>query len=43
MWWMIGTALLLLPLLFSGARISRVEGGLLTAAYGLYVGVLLLS
>jgi cation:H+ antiporter len=43
MWWMIGTALLLLPLLFSGGRISRAEGVLLTAAYGLYVGVLLLS
>jgi cation:H+ antiporter len=43
MWWMIGTALLLLPFLMSDARISRIEGGLLTAAYGLYVGVLLLS
>lgn len=43
MWWMIGTALFLLPLLYSGARVSRVEGGLLTAAYGLYVGALLLS
>jgi cation:H+ antiporter len=43
MWWMIGTALLLLPLLFSRATITRVEGGLLALTYGLYVGVLLLS
>jgi cation:H+ antiporter len=43
MWWMIGTAFLLLPLLFSGARVTRAEGGLLIGAYGLYVGVLLLS
>jgi cation:H+ antiporter len=41
MWWMIATALLLLPLLFSGGRISRVEGGLLTVVYIVYVGVLL--
>ena len=41
MWWMIGTALFLLPLLYSGARISRIEGVVLTVAYGLYVGVLL--
>jgi cation:H+ antiporter len=43
MWWMIGTALILLPLLYSGKRITRTEGGLLTAAYGLYVGFLLFS
>jgi cation:H+ antiporter len=43
MWWMIGSALLLLPLLFSDSRISRAEGGLLIAAYGVYVGVLLLA
>ena len=42
-WWMIGTALILLPFLYSGGRISRFEGGLLTAAYGVYLGVLLLS
>ncbi|HEY7445614.1 MAG TPA: calcium/sodium antiporter [Vicinamibacterales bacterium] len=41
MWWMIGTTLFLLPLLHSGARISRIEGIVLTVAYGLYVGMLL--
>jgi cation:H+ antiporter len=43
MWWMIGTALLLLPFLYSGSRLSRIEGGILTAAYSLYIGVLLFS
>ena len=41
MWWMIGTSLLLLPLLRSHARITRPEGGLLVAAYGAYLVVLL--
>ncbi|HYD52242.1 MAG TPA: calcium/sodium antiporter [Gemmatimonadaceae bacterium] len=41
MWWMIGTAVLLLPLLRSGLRVTRVEGLLLTAAYGVYIGTLL--
>jgi cation:H+ antiporter len=41
MWWMIGTAVLLLPFLRSGLRVSRLEGVLLTAAYGAYLFVLL--
>jgi cation:H+ antiporter len=41
LWWMLGTALLLLPLLWTGKRLSRVEGGLLVAAYGAYLVVLL--
>ena len=41
MWWMTGTALLLLPLLRSGARISRAEGALLLGAYVLYIALLL--
>jgi cation:H+ antiporter len=40
-WWMLGTALLLLPLLRSGARISRPEGTVLLGAYATYLGVLL--
>jgi cation:H+ antiporter len=41
MWWMIGTALLLLPLMRSQARLSRAEGGLLVAVYAAYLMVLL--
>jgi cation:H+ antiporter len=42
-WWMIGSSLLLLPLLRSGARLSRAEGGLLMVVYVAYVTVLLRS
>jgi cation:H+ antiporter len=41
MMWMIGTSLLLLPLLRSGARLSRGEGALLLTAYAAYLVVLL--
>ena len=41
LWWMLGTTVLLLPLLYSGKRLSRVEGGALLAAYGAYLVVLL--
>jgi cation:H+ antiporter len=41
MWWMIGTTLLLLPLLRSGGRLSRGEGTLLVGVYALYIVVLL--
>jgi cation:H+ antiporter len=41
LWWMIGTALLLLPLLYTGKRLSRVEGAALVAAYGAYLVILL--
>jgi cation:H+ antiporter len=41
LWWMLGTTVLLLPLLYTGARLSRLEGGLLVAAYGAYLTVLL--
>jgi cation:H+ antiporter len=37
LWWMLGTALLLLPLIHSGGRISRPEGGVLLAAYATYL------
>jgi cation:H+ antiporter len=39
--WMLGTCLLLLPLLRSGARISRGEGSVLVLAYAAYLIVLL--
>jgi cation:H+ antiporter len=40
-WWMIGTALLLFPLLWSGMRIRRAEGAVLLVAYVVYVVTLL--
>ena len=43
MWWMIGTSLLLLPVLRSQARISRGEGAVLLAVYLTYLFVLLRS
>ena len=39
--WMIGTTLLLLPLLRSGSRLSRIEGGLLLGVYATYIVLLL--
>lgn len=39
--WMMGVTLLLFPLIFTGSRISRWEGGLLLAAYGAYLWMLL--
>ena len=43
MWWMIGTALLMLPVLRSHARISRGEGAVLLAVYLTYLVALLRS
>ena len=41
MWWMIATSLLLLPLMRSGARLSRGEGVILVGAYATYLVMLL--
>lgn len=40
-WWMLGITLLLFPILFTGMRVSRVEGVLLLSVYGVYLGLLL--
>lgn len=40
-WWMLGVTLLLFPLMFTGSRLSRLEGAGLLAVYGVYLGVLL--
>jgi len=40
-WWMVGTALLLFPVMRSGMRIGRAEGALLLAVYGIYLVTLL--
>jgi cation:H+ antiporter len=41
MWWMIGTGMLLLPLLRSNSRLSRTEGALLVGVYAIYMTLLL--
>ena len=38
-WVMLATAILVLLFLYSGRRISRFEGGILLAGYGLYIGL----
>ncbi len=38
-WVMLGTSLLLLLFLYTGRRLSRLEGGILLAGYGVYVGL----
>ena len=40
-WWMLGITLLLFPIMFTAARVSRWEGGLLLATYVIYIGLLL--
>jgi len=40
-WWMLGITLLLFPIMFTGFRVSRWEGGLLLAVYGTYMALLL--
>lgn len=40
-WWMLGVTLLLFPILFTGLRVNRWEGGILLAVYCVYLGLLL--
>lgn len=40
-WWMLGVTLLLMPILFTGRRVSRWEGAALVAVYAVYLGLLL--
>jgi cation:H+ antiporter len=40
-WWMLGTSALLLPLMYFGRRLSRLDGALLLTAYGAYLWLLL--
>lgn len=42
-WWMLGVSALLFPLMWSGMRINRAEGGVLLAAYLAYAGVLAIA
>lgn len=38
-WVMLGSALLVVPFLYTGRRISRLEGAALLLGYGVYVGL----
>jgi len=40
-WWMLGVTLLLFPVMFTGLRVSRWEGGVLLAVYVVYLWLLL--
>ena len=40
-WWMLGTTLLLFPLMYTGFRVMRWEGGVLLATCGVYLVLLL--
>lgn len=40
-YWMLAVTLLLFPILYTGSRVSRAEGGVLLAAYAVYLGLLL--
>ncbi|MFT5288092.1 MAG: cation:H+ antiporter [Planctomycetota bacterium] len=42
-WWMLGACLLLLPLMRSGMRVTRVEGAVVVTLYAAYTAVLLLG
>lgn len=43
LWWMLGISLALFPMMRSRAVVGRLEGGLLAAAYGTYVTLLVLG
>lgn len=42
-YWMLGVTLLLFPIIFTGRRISQLEGGILMGAYGVYLTLLITS
>lgn len=41
-WWMLGVTVLLFPLMFTGRKINRLEGGVLLAVYVVYMVLLLI-
>ncbi len=41
LWWMVGYAVALFPIIRTGMRVSRLEGAALLVTYGVYVGLLL--
>lgn len=40
-WWMLGVTLAMFPIMFTGSRVNRFEGGVLLTAYCVYVALLL--
>ena len=40
LWWMLGTSLLLFPILWGGMKVSRWEGGVLVLVYAVYLALL---
>jgi cation:H+ antiporter len=40
-WWMLGATLVLVPFMVTGRRVSRIEGVVLLAIYGTYLGLLI--
>ncbi|MBP7779865.1 MAG: calcium/sodium antiporter [Acidobacteria bacterium] len=42
-WWMLGVTIGLFPIMMSGRRITRLEGGLLLSVYVIYLGQLLVG
>ncbi len=42
-WWMLGVTLLLFPIMFTGLRVNRWEGGVLLGTYCAYLGLLLFA
>lgn len=40
-WWMLGASLLLFPLMWTGQRVNRVEGGILVAVFVAYIATLI--
>lgn len=41
-WWMLGVTLLLFPVMWSGFKVNRWEGGVLITTYAVYIALLLL-
>jgi cation:H+ antiporter len=40
-WWMLGVTLLIFPIMFTGLKVNRWEGGVLLTTYGVYMWLLL--
>ena len=38
LWIMLAASVLLIPLMLTGAKLSRIEGGMFLSAYALYIG-----
>jgi cation:H+ antiporter len=43
MWWVVGIALALLPIMIIGKKVGRIKGALLLSSYIVYIGLMLIS